>query len=235
MLEFAQPYSNHNGGHLAFDSAGHLFITAGDGGSAGDPHAAGQNLNTLLGKILRIDIDGGQPYAIPKDNPFLTKGRGEIYAYGLRNVWRFSFDRQTGALFAGDVGQNKWEEIDIIEKGGNYGWRTMEGKHCFSPASGCDQTGLILPIHEYPRSEGVSVTGGYVYRGSKIPALNGVYIYGDYGSGKIWGLTYDFTAKKVVKNELLINSNLPIASFGEDTDGELMVVSYDGRIFRIVN
>jgi glucose/arabinose dehydrogenase len=234
VMTYDQPYTNHNGGQLAFDKAGLLYISAGDGGSAGDPHANGQNLNALLGKILRIDVDGGTPYAIPKDNPFLSKGRGEIYAYGMRNPWRFSFDRDTGVMFAGDVGQDRFEEIDVIEKGGNYGWNTMEGKHCFRPMTGCNQSGLILPIFEYPRSEGVSVTGGYVYRGNKIPALRGIYVYGDYGSGKIWGITYDFAAKKFVKNELLIDSHLPISSFGEDRDGELFVIAYDGRIFRIV-
>jgi glucose/arabinose dehydrogenase len=233
LMQFTQPYSNHNGGHLAFDKAGYLYIATGDGGSAGDPHANGQKLDTLLGKVLRIDVNSGTPYGIPKDNPFLTKGRGEVYAYGLRNPWRFSFDTVTGALLAGDVGQDKYEEVDLIEKGGNYGWRTMEGMHCFKPASGCDQTGLILPLVEYPRRDGVSITGGYVYRGNKIPELKGVYVYGDFGSGKVWGLTYDFTTKKVVKNELLLNSKLPISSFGEDRDGELFLVSYDGRIFRI--
>lgn len=234
ILSFAQPYSNHNGGHLAFGPDGYLYISAGDGGSANDPHGNGQNKSTLLGKLLRIDIDHGEPYAIPKDNPFLeSNARKEIFAYGLRNVWRFAFDRKTGAIFGGDVGQEKWEEVDLIEKGKNYGWNTMEGLHCFKPASGCNQNGLELPLVEYPHSQGVSITGGYVYRGTKIPGLIGKYIYGDYGSGKIWALDYDQENRRLVKNELLLNSRLPISSFGEDTNGELFVVSYAGKVFRL--
>lgn len=234
LLSFRQPYTNHNGGHLAFGPDRLLYISAGDGGSANDPHGNGQNKGTFLGKILRIDVDHGQPYAIPKDNPFLESGaRQEIFAYGLRNVWRFSFDRVTGALFGGDVGQNSWEEIDLIEKGKNYGWNTMEGTHCFKPSSGCNQAGLTLPLVEYPRSQGVSVTGGYVYRGKKIPELAGHYLYGDYGSGKIWALDYHQETKQVVKNELLLNSRLPISSFGEDANGEIFVVAYSGVLYRI--
>lgn len=235
LFNFSQPYSNHNGGHVAFGPDGYLYITTGDGGSAGDPHGAGQNKNTFLGKMLRIDVNGKAPYAIPQDNPFVNQAgaKPEIFAYGLRNVWRFSFDRLTGLMFGGDVGQNRWEEIDIIEKGKNYGWKTMEGKHCFSPATNCDQTGLTLPIHEYPRTDGISITGGYVYRGKKITGLQGAYIYGDYGSGKIWALYYDQTTKTVKSNDLLMNSRLPIASFAEDNAGELYVVSYAGVINRL--
>ena len=234
LLTFEQPYTNHKGGMLEFDKQGDLYIATGDGGSGGDPHNNGQSVNTLLGKILRINVDHGAPYSIPKDNPLIGKsGRPEIFAWGLRNPWRFSFDRKSGALFAGDVGQNKYEEIDIVEKGKNYGWGVWEGKHCFRPAKNCSPEGMTPPIHDYPRSEGISVTGGYVYRGAKMPQLDGVYVYGDYGSGKIWGLTWDVVTKKAVKNELLINSHQPICSFGEDHDGEIFVVSYSGVIYRL--
>ncbi len=234
ILKFAQPFSNHNGGMLEFGTDGHLYISTGDGGSGGDPQNNGQKLDTLLGKILRINVDGAAPYSIPKDNPLVGKaGRGEIFAWGLRNVWRFSFDRKTGLMFGGDVGQNKYEEIDIIEKGKNYGWVTMEGTHCFRPEKNCETKGLTNPIFEYPRSEGISITGGYVYRGSKLPALDGVYVYSDFGSGKIWGLTWDADSKRAVKNELLVNSHQPISSFGQDTDGELFALSYAGMIYRL--
>jgi glucose/arabinose dehydrogenase len=171
VLEVGQPESNHNGGQLAFGPDGYLYVGLGDGGGAGDQHGANgnaQDLSNLLGKILRIDVNK-PPYAIPGDNPFAGKAgaRGEIWAYGLRNPWRFSFDRKTGALFCGDVGQNKWEEIDIIRKGGNYGWRIMEAGHCFKPESGCRQDGLEPPVAEYNHNEGISVTGGYVYRGPR--------------------------------------------------------------------
>ncbi len=236
ILTFLQPYQNHNGGHLAFGKDGYLYISAGDGGSGGDPHGNGQSLGTLLGKILRIDINSGDTYGIPKDNPFRnTSGaRGEIYAYGIRNMWRFSFDKVTDALFGGDVGQDKYEEVDIIEKGGNYGWGRMEGNHCFNPATNCELPGMIRPIHEYPRSGGNSVTGGYVYRGSAIPSLYGAYIYSDFGSGKIWALYYDQENKKFLHNDLLLNSHLAVSTFGQDNDGELYVADYGGKIFKIV-
>lgn len=234
ILQFDQPYSNHNGGHLAFDGSGLLYISTGDGGSGGDPLNQGQNLNTLLGKILRIDVDSKAPYGIPKDNPFQEKNqRPEIFAWGLRNPWRFSFDKQTGALLAGDVGQNRYEEVDLIEKGGNYGWRTMEGFHCFKPDKNCATEGLTLPLVEYGREQGGSITGGYVYRGKRIPELIGIYVYGDFMSGNIWGLKYDFSKRKVVENKLLLKTELEIASFGEDPDGELYVVGYRGKIVRI--
>ncbi len=236
IMTFLQPYQNHNGGDLEFGKDGFLYITAGDGGSGGDPHGNGQSLSTLLGKILRVDIDQGGTYAIPKDNPFKdTAGaKPEIYAYGIRNVWRFSFDRLTGALFAGDVGQDKWEEIDIIQKGGNYGWNRMEGNHCFKPSTNCEDPSFIAPIHEYARSGGNSVTGGYVYRGEAIPSLKGSYVYGDFGSGKIWALVYDQENKKFVKNELLLNSRLAVSTFGEDSKGELYLADYGGKIYKIV-
>ncbi len=234
VMKFAQPFTNHKGGMLEFDHQGHLFITVGDGGSGGDPQGNGQKLDTLLGKMLRIDVNGKAPYSIPNDNPLVGKsGRPEIFAWGLRNVWRFSFDRKTGLLFAADVGQNRFEEINIIEKGKNYGWGVWEANHCYKPDVGCRAEGMTMPIHEYPRAAGISVTGGYVYRGTKLPVLSGKYIFGDFGSGKVWGLTWDEVTKTGVKNELLLNSQQPISSFGEDNDGELLVVSYAGIIYRL--
>ncbi|MCB2204881.1 PQQ-dependent sugar dehydrogenase [bacterium] len=236
LLSFEQPFSNHNGGQLAFGPDGYLYIATGDGGSGGDPQNNGQNRSVLLGKILRIDVDNsgaGMQYAIPEDNPFAGNSEGwaeEIYAYGLRNPWRFSFDPETGRLWAGDVGQNKYEEVDIIEKGKNYGWRIMEGFACFNPSSGCDQTGLELPIVEYGRSEGASITGGYVYRGENVPELKGQYVYADFVSGRIWGLTYN--GPDDVENELLLASSENISSFGVDENGELYICSFGGGIFR---
>ena len=190
ILEVDQPYPNHNGGQIAFGPDGYLYVGLGDGGSAGDPLGNGQNTSTLLGSILRIDVSechcSGQPYAIPPDNPFADGGgRSEIWAYGLRNPWRFSFDRQTGDLWTGDVGQNQWEEIDIIERGGNYGWNILEANHCFNPRNNCDDAGTIPPVWEYSLDgTPCSVIGGHVYRGNAIPWLRGTYIYGDFCSGK---------------------------------------------------
>jgi glucose/arabinose dehydrogenase len=238
IMEVEQPYSNHNGGQIAFGPDGYLYIGLGDGGSAGDPEANGQNLGTLLGSILRIDVSelsGPGDYEIPADNPFVdtTGARAEIWAFGLRNPWRFSFDLETGLLWAGDVGQGSWEEIDIIAKGANYGWNIMEGLHCYSPASGCDQSGLTLPIAEYDHSQGrCSVTGGYVYRGDQIPSLQGYYIYGDYCSGDIWALAYD--GNVVTENMLLTESGLSITSFGEDLAGNLYILDREGGIYTLV-
>lgn len=237
IMEIEQPYSNHNGGQLAFGPDGYLYIALGDGGSAGDPEGNGQNLGTLLGSILRIDVSGLSgpgDYEIPADNPFVdTEGaRAEIWAFGLRNPWRFSFDLETGRLWAGDVGQNLWEEIDIIAKGANYGWNIMEGSHCYSPSTGCNQSGLTLPIVEYGHSQGCSVTGGYVYRADEIPSLQGYYIYGDYCSGNIWALVYDGSA--VTENKLLVDSSLSITSFGEDLAGNLYILSRQGGIYTLV-
>ena len=236
ILEVDQPFANHNGGQMAFGPDGYLYIGLGDGGGAGDPQGNGQNLGTLLGKILRIDVRDlpvtGE-YKIPVDNPFVgtTGARGEIWAFGLRNPWRFSFDRATGLLWAGDVGQNKWEEIDIITKGANYGWNTMEGFHCYSPAIGCNQAGLTLPLVEYDHSQGCSVTGGYVYKGDKIPLLKGYYIFGDYCSGNIWALGY--LNNSVTQNTLLVESKLNITSFGEDLAGDLFILSGQGGIYSL--
>ncbi len=182
LMEVNQPFSNHNGGQIAFGEDGYLYISFGDGGSGGDPQGHGQNRQTLLGSIARIDIDntsGNLNYSIPADNPYVDNSNGwqeEIYAFGLRNVWRFSFDPITNNLWAADVGQNSWEEIDLIKNGGNYGWKIMEGNHCYSPSSNCDQTGLELPVWEYGRSEGVSITGGYVYRGNNAEEIKAKYI-----------------------------------------------------------
>ena len=232
LLRFAQPFTNHNGGMLAFGQDGFLYIGTGDGGSAGDPMRNGQNVETLLGKILRMDVDSGEPYASPPDNPFVGRaGRDEIWAYGLRNPWRFSFDRLTGRLIAGDVGQNRREEIDIIVKGGNYGWNIMEGMLCFLPSTNCNQTGLILPIHDYGRDLGTSVTGGYVYRGKSAPSLTGKYLFGDFGSGRLWTLT-ETTGGPWEAEQLLTTGN--ISSFGEDEAGEVYVVDYGGSVRQII-
>ncbi len=234
LLEIAQPYRNHNGGQIAFGPDQKLYIGMGDGGSANDPQGHGQNLSSLLGKILRIDVDQGHPYRIPSDNPFLKQSglRPEIWAYGLRNPWRFSFDRATGELYAGDVGQNRFEEIDLIQRGGNYGWKIREGLACFFPENNCPSTGLKAPLQVYDHSQGVSVTGGFVYRGSKYPALKGIYLYADFGSGTIWGLKQ--SKGKNSWNQVLLNSGLQVSSFGQDGQGELYLLDYsNGRVFQI--
>ncbi len=231
LLSFEQPYSNHNGGQVSFGPDGYLYIGVGDGGSAGDPINAGQDKDTLLGTILRIDVDAkNKNYGIPPSNPFVKKdGRDEIYAWGLRNPWRFSWDPKTGQLWAGDVGQNAYEEIDIIQGGGNYGWRYREGKHCYKPSKGCPTKGLIDPEIEYSHDVGQSVTGGYVYRGT-IEALQGKYIYADFVSGRIWA--YDPERKK---NEELFDTSFGIASFARDQKGELYFFDYGpGSIYKLV-
>jgi len=236
VLEVSQPFSNHNGGQIAFGPDGYLYIALGDGGSGGDPFGNGQDLSSLLGSILRIDVDSptdGREYGIPQDNPFFGNQQGfreEIFAYGLRNPWRFSFDPQTGTLWTADVGQNSLEEINIIESGKNYGWNIMEGSQCYSPSSNCDQTGLELPVWEYGRSLGNSVTGGFVYRGSTLTDLVGSYIYGDYGSGRVWALSYN---DGVADNQLLFDSTLNIASFGVDALNEIYICSFDGKIYKL--
>lgn len=240
LLQFEQPEFNHNGGQLAFGPDGFLYLGSGDGGGGGDEHGTignAQDLNTYLGKILRIDIDmfamdagAKSPYAIPKDNPFLNnkKAKAEIWAYGLRNPWRFSFDRKTGELFCADVGQNKWEEVDIIEAGKNYGWRLMEGNHCYTPSINCNQKELVLPIAEYDHDVGISITGGYVYRGKSIPSLLGKYIFAEW-KGKLFYL--EKSSEKWKMMDLLIdgkkNNDLgaDINSFGEDENGELYILT----------
>ena len=231
IMEIPQPASNHNGGQLAFGPDGYLYVGLGDGGMGGDPFLNGQNFGTLLGTILRLDVTGlpdGTAYLIPPDNPFVgvAGAREEVWAYGFRNPWRFSFD-ETGRLWVADVGQQLWEEIDLVEPGLNYGWNVMEGAHCFSPGLDCDTVGLELPVIEYDHSDGCSVTGGYVYRGQAIPSLVGSYLYGDFCSGKIWGMRYD--GQSVTYHELLVDSNLSITSFGEDGAGNLYILSrYQG-------
>ncbi len=235
LLEVSQPYTNHNGGQLAFGPDGFLYIGFGDGGSGGDPLGNGQNTHTLHGSILRIDIDrttDSTAYDIPADNPFYgfpESGRAEIWAWGLRNPWRFSFDFETGYLWAGDVGQNAWEEIDIIESGKNYGWNIMEGFHCYRSTS-CDTSGLTLPVLEYNHSTGKSVTGGFVYRGPRLERLKGIYLYGDYVTRRIWGL--DYSAGRIQDHKLIAESPVAISSFGSDEAGEVYVVGYDGSIYR---
>jgi glucose/arabinose dehydrogenase len=230
-----QPFPNHKGGQLAFGPDGFLYIGLGDGGSAGDPLGNAQNRQVLLGKMLRIDVDHTSPglqYAIPSDNPFLNGvDRGEVWAYGLRNPWRFSFDVPSGRLFVADVGQDKFEEIDILQKGGNFGWNIMEGLHCFKPSSGCNMTGLILPITEYDHSQGDAVIGGYVYRGPAIPRLSGTYLFSDFESGTIWGLTENSTGQWT--RSQLIAGGRNISSFGRDEAGELYVLDYSGSLLRI--
>ena len=234
ILEIEQPFGNHNGGQVAFGPDGFLYIGMGDGGSGGDPTGNGQNLETLLGALLRIDIDGeadGNAYRIPADNPFVGQAgaRPEIYAFGLRNPWRFSFDPETDRIWTGDVGQNAFEEVNIVERGGNYGWNTMEASVCFSPNSGCDQGGLILPVAEYGRSLGVSVTGGFVYRGSDVPELEGKYVFADYATGRVWTLT---ESNGSFERDQLFDTNLEIASFGVDANRELYACAFDGKIYR---
>jgi glucose/arabinose dehydrogenase len=259
ILTVQQPYANHNGGMVVFGPDKMLYIGMGDGGSAGDPQNRAQNLQELLGKLLRLDVEGpaarssasAPTYDIPRDNPFQFPGstpsdsrlihRPEIWAWGLRNPWRFSFDRATGDLWIGDVGQSDWEEIDFAPSGTgagiNWGWHLYEGTHPYPPGSApAPKAGLEFPIVEYDHSTGSSITGGYVYRGSKYPDLRGVYLYGDFENGKIWGLRRTDTggaALSVPTNRLLLNSGLMLASFGEDEDGELYAVDLGGGVYRI--
>ena len=237
ILEVPQPASNHNGGHLAFGPDAYLYVGLGDGGRGGDPFGNGQNTATLLGSILRIDVSGAteaERYRIPSDNPFVgvDGAREEVWAYGLRNPWRFSFDKETGRLWVGDVGQNNWEEVDLVEKGLNYGWNVMEGSHCFRPGTGCDTTGLQLPVIEYRTSDGCSIIGGYVYRADVLPSLTAAYVYGDYCSGNIWGARHD--GRSLTEHALLVESGLRITSFGLDLAGEIYILSRDSGIYRLV-
>ena len=231
LLTFEKPYWNHDGGTLTFGPDGYLYIAHGDGGLGGDPHENGQKLSTWLGKILRIDVDtkdSGKPYGIPKDNPLVgvEGAKPEIYAYGLRNVWRMAFDKKTGWLWAADVGQNLYEEIDLIQKGGNYGWSLREGLHPYGAKGVGPKKELIDPIWEYHHDIGKSVTGGQVYRGSRLPELDGSYLYGDYVTGKIWALKYDEAKKRVVANRPIKDSSIQILSFGEDEKGEVYFLTF---------
>jgi glucose/arabinose dehydrogenase len=236
LMIVAQPYANHNGGMVTFGPDGFLYIGLGDGGSGGDPDNRAQNCNDLLGKILRIDVNHGDPYGIPPDNPFAQAGgRPEIYAVGLRNPWRFSFDFKTGEFWTADVGQNKWEEIDLVTRGGNYGWRVMEGAHCYSPVFFCETRDLISPILEYAHEKGrCSIIGGYVYRGRAISDLTGQYVFGDYCSGEIFSLQRPLRDQAIGVLEEIRNTSLRISSFGEDESGELYVLDHGGGIYRIV-
>ena len=235
ILEIAQPYQNHNGGQLRFGPDGYLYIGMGDGGSAGDPQGNAQDRNTLLGAILRIDINSSDPglnYSIPEENPFVGNIAGyreEIYAYGLRNPWRFSFDTITGDLWVGDVGQDAIEEIDIIQAGGNYGWNIKEGESCYNPVVGCNSAGLIDPIFQYHHNVGECITGGFVYRGSSLPVLSGHYVYADYISGRIWSLSYSGIGS--VSNAELFDTNLYISSFGIDVQNEIYFLAFSGKVY----
>ena len=239
ILEVNQPYTNHNGGQMGFGSDGYLYISFGDGGSAGDPQGNGQNTQTLLGTIIRIDVDNisnDLNYSIPSDNPFVEDPsvKDEIYAYGLRNMWRFSWDPVTGLLWGADVGQYEWEEIDIIYPGLNYGWNTMEGNHCYPAGTSCSSEGFEPPVFEYALYvDGVcSVTGGYVYRGTEILSLYGKYIYGDWCTGDIWALAYSDDGNHV--NEHLIQSGINITSFGLDQNNELLICA-NANIFKLTS
>ena len=237
LLRFDQPWDNHNGGAVKFGPDGYLYIATGDGGSWGDPHNNAQNKKVLLGKILRIDVNGRGKgnYSIPPDNPFSGNKEGlreEIYAYGLRNPWRISFDPPTNTLWAGDVGQNKHEEIDIIVKGGNYGWSRKEGMECYRTRN-CDDPAFIDPVLDLPQADGErSITGGFVYRGKKLPSLSGKYIFGDYISGRIFAL--ETKQGKAVKNSLLVDKVGQISSFGVDADNELLIcIHLTGKILKL--
>ncbi len=237
VLSITQPYANHNGGLVAFAPDGMLWIGMGDGGSGGDPHGNGQSHATLLGKLLRIDVDHGNPYAIPRDNPFAggRGGRPEIWALGMRNPWRFCFDREAGLVYIADVGQDLWEEVDVAPlstAGLNYGWNRMEGLHAFRSVAG-DSTHLAPPALEYGHREGCSVTGGVVYRGTRIPALRGQYLFSDYCSGWLRGFRYQAGQAFDLREWPHLDAGT-VVSFGTDAAGEVYIVSHDGRIFRIV-
>lgn len=238
ILQFSQPWRNHNGGQIAFGPDGNLWIGTGDGGSGGDPQDNGQKGQTLLGKLLRIDVTSttDAPYTVPADNPFVGNDEflDEIWAYGLRNPWRFSFDRATGDIYIADVGQNAWEEVNFQPAnspgGENYGWRITEGLHCYNPSSGCSIAGQTLPVAEYDRANGLSITGGYVYRGQDQPSLQGIYFYADYVTGRIWGLR---SVNGLWETKLLLDSTHSVSSFGEDEAGNLYLLDYSGTIFQI--
>jgi glucose/arabinose dehydrogenase len=239
LMTIGQPHANHNGGQIAFGPDGYLYIGMGDGGAANDPQNRAQNLGELLGKILRIDVNNGEPYGVPETNPFVgnEQARPEIWSYGWRNPWRFSFDLQTDDLYVADVGQNQYEEVHVQwagVSGQNFGWRIMEGAHCFNPQN-CDPQalGLELPVAEYDHSQGCSITGGYVYRGTRFPDLNGLYFYGDYCSGIIWGLRYE--ADNTWSHIQFMQSNHSISSFGQDEAGEVYLVDIRGNILLLGN
>ncbi len=239
LLVIGQPYANHNGGHILFGPDGYLYVGMGDGGAGGDPENRAQNLGTLLGKILRLDVDNADPYGVPPTNPFVgvADARPEIWSYGWRNPWRMAFDPATGNFFIADVGQNQHEEVNFepagLSDGLNYGWRLMEGLHCYNPES-CDPAAqnLVLPIAEYSHSEGCSVTGGYVYRGAQYPALDGIYLYGDYCSGTVWGLRWQPDGQW--QQARLLDSGARISSFGQDETGEVYLIDHAGAIYQVI-
>lgn len=236
LLTIDQPYPNHNGGHILFGPDGYLWIGMGDGGSQGDPHGNGQSLNTLLGKLLRIDVDHGDSYAIPSDNPFASGNGGlpEIWAYGLRNPWQFSFDALTKDLYIADVGQDQWEEVDFLPAGfstlpANFGWNIKEGSHPYKEVAN-PPTNLIDPVAEYDHSQGCSIIGGSVYRGQALPEFNGIYLYGDFCSGTIWGLLH---LSSGWQSQLLFDTGVKIQAFGTDERGEPYLVASDGGLYRL--
>ncbi len=245
IMRIPQPFWNHNGGTLAFGPDGYLYIALGDGGKGNDPLQSGQDLSKLLGSILRIDVDqasGDLKYRIPDDNPFVNQSNAwpEIYAYGIRNVWRMSFDPKTHDLYAADVGQNAWEEVNVINRGGNYGWSLREANHKFTLGEGNKgsdpRPDLIDPLVEYPHTDdwGKSVTGGAVYRGTRTPMLDGYYLYGDYVTGRLWAMKYDRESKSVSENRPIAWTNLPVFTFGQTDDGEVLMSTMmgGGRIYR---
>jgi len=239
ILFLTQPYANHNGGDLLFGPDGYLYAFFGDGGSGGDPHDNGQNRDALLGKVLRLDVDhpsGGRAYSSPAGNPFLGKaGRDEVWLFGMRNPWRASFDRATGDLWIGDVGQNAWEEVDVARAGVgglNFGWNRMEGNHCYPSGADCSKAGLTLPVSEYGHDLGCTIVGGYVYRGTTYPALAGAYLFADYCSGRIFAL--DLRTDDFRKPIEVGNGGGGISSFGEDAAGELYVTNLSGDVSRVV-
>jgi glucose/arabinose dehydrogenase len=237
IIGYEQPFRNHNGGHVLFGADGMLYIPSGDGGSGGDPQGHGQNRSSLLGKILRIDVDGGDPYAVPDDNPFVGQAdtRPEIWALGLRNPWRVAFDNEEDLLYVADVGQNAWEEISVVptgEGGFNFGWNQMEGTHCFPADSDCSAQGLTLPVVEYPHSQGISITGGFVYRGQAIPELQGRYVYADFGQDWIRSFRYS-NGEAQGDAELDLEGVSSISSFGLDSEGELYVLTLPGTVYKL--
>lgn len=238
ILSVTQPFSNHNGGLILFGTDGMLYIAMGDGGGGGDPLGNGQDLNTLHGALLRIDVDAGNPYAIPSDNPFVgnPNARAEIWAYGLRNPWRLSFDRQADLIFIADVGQSSWEEVSVASNtagGLNYGWNIMEGAHCFGSSS-CNTSGLVVPALEYGHGEGCSITGGYVYRGNRIPGLQGHYFYSDFCTSFLRSFVYA-NGIATDRREWTVGNLGSVASFGEDASGELYILSFNGNVYRLVS
>lgn len=236
LLRVEQPFGNHNGGLVAFGPDGMLYVGMGDGGGAGDPEENGQDTGTLLGALLRLDVDGAEPYAVPPDNPFASdpEGRDEIWAWGLRNPWRFSFDVEEGTLYIADVGQNRYEEVNAApadEAGLNYGWNVMEGRHCFAEPE-CDTTGLVLPVLVYEHPDGCSVTGGHVYRGDRLPAVVGHYFYSDFCEGWLRSFRLE-DGEAVDRREWAVGDLGSILSFGEDAGGELYLLSANGRVYRL--